>query len=183
MNTGIPKSAPHPAAGVGNDDRETLRQLYEQFFPKVYNYFRFRLQDASLCDDLTAKVFLKVVEHFKGYAAEKGSWSAWIFTIARNSLIDHFRANVRKPLPLETAAPLADGAADQAVYLVEQEERNLLLAAVLRLPEREREIIALKFSVGLSNVEIARQTGLGESHVGVIVYRSLAKLREILEKA
>jgi RNA polymerase sigma factor (sigma-70 family) len=182
MDTGLPdQNVNEEVPGVTDADRERLKEFYEQYFPKVYNYFRFRLQDASLSDDLTAKVFLKAVEHFPKYAPEKSSLSTWVFTIARNTLIDHYRAGSNHPLiPLDAAAQVVDGTADQETYILQQEERDILLAAVLQLKEREREIIALKFAAGFTNVEIARLTCLSESHVGVIVYRALARLREIL---
>jgi RNA polymerase sigma factor (sigma-70 family) len=166
---------------VTDDDRERLRELYEEYFPKVYNYFRYRLRDAALGDELTARVFLKVVEHFSKYAAEKSSFSTWIFTIARNTLIDHYRAGGKQtPFLLENGDLVADAAADQETAILRAEEREILLAAVSRLKERERELIALKFAAGFTNVAIARLTGLSESHVGVIVYRALSRLREIL---
>ncbi|MGD8399581.1 MAG: RNA polymerase sigma factor [Bacillota bacterium] len=182
MKTSLPDQNRNEAGRkVSDEDREHLKTLYEQYFPKVYNYFRYRLRDASLSDDLTARVFLKVVEHFPNYAPEKSSFSTWLFTIARNTLTDYYRTDGKhQPVPLEAADPVADGATDQETFILWQEERDILLAAVFRLKEREREIIALKFAVGLTNVAIARLTDLSESHVGVIVYRALARLREIL---
>lgn len=182
MKTGLPDHDPKQTVpGVSGEAREALQEFYEKYFPKVYKYFRFRVQDPQCSDDLTAKVFLKAVEHFPNYSPERSSLATWVFTIARNTLIDHYRAGgSRTPVSLETAEQLADPKADQENDQLKREEREILLAALLSLAERERDIIALKFAAGMSNVEIARQTGLGESHVGVLIYRSLAKLKKIL---
>ena len=76
---------------VSADNNEAFAELYEQFMPKVYRYVTFRIRDEHLAQDLTAAVFEKAFAKFDGFNPQKASFSTWIFTIARNTVIDHYR--------------------------------------------------------------------------------------------
>ncbi|MDO8490458.1 MAG: sigma-70 family RNA polymerase sigma factor [Dehalococcoidia bacterium] len=170
--------------GIGPDklDRsiaEAFAWLYEEFVPKVFRYVSYRVGDIHLAEDLTSAVFEKALARFKSYDPQKAGFSTWIFSIARNALIDHFRVSSRRPtLNLDSLAEVGDGNPSPEDAFVRAEERRKLRACIARLPLPEQEIISLKFGAEMTNRQIAGLLGLTESNVGVIVYRSVRKLRD-----
>ncbi|HEY4214311.1 MAG TPA: sigma-70 family RNA polymerase sigma factor [Steroidobacteraceae bacterium] len=149
--------------------------LYADQAPRVYNFFRFRLGSQSEVEDLTARTFEKAWRSRATYRSELAAFSTWLFTIARNVAIDHMAAR-RLHLPLDDAAHVAaEGTPEQEVERGSDLARLALLTA--GLPERERELIALKYGAGLDNRLISRLTGLSESNVGTILHRTVRALR------
>jgi RNA polymerase sigma-70 factor (ECF subfamily) len=155
--------------------------IYDHYFPKVYNYVRYRIRDLDTTDEITSLIFERVFTNIHSYRPDKAPFSAWLFAIARHAVEDHYRAQKRRrwfslELFIEHPSPalLPEEAAAQA------DTWQRLVQAVQKLGPREQDLIALKFSAGLENKEIARITGLSESNVGVILYRALRQLRNLI---
>jgi RNA polymerase sigma factor (sigma-70 family) len=108
----------------------------------------------------------------------KAEIGPWLLGIARNVVRDHLRARRRWGwLPLDWLWDRASPEPTPEQRAIQSEQQQRLLGALSGLSDRERDVLGLKFAGGLTNRAIARLTGLGESHVGVIVYRALGKLR------
>jgi RNA polymerase sigma-70 factor (ECF subfamily) len=151
-------------------------QIYAAELPRVYNFFRYRLGPGPDVEDLTSRTFEKAWRARHRYRRDVASFSTWLLTIARNVAADHLRRR-RIHVPLEAAAAVAaEGrtAEDRAVLESDAARLAVLLAA---LPDRERELLALKYGAGMTNRAIARATGLTESNVGTIVHRAVETLR------
>lgn len=160
----------------------TFSELYDRFFSKVYNYVRYHVRLPAETDDITGRIFEAALHKFGTYRAERGPVNAWLFTIARNAVIDWARSrNRRGEISLEDAAEPASSDPRPEAALEKKEEAGLLLEAVGGLDERSRDLIALKFSSGLNNREIAAMTGLGESNVGILIFRAVKKMQAALE--
>jgi RNA polymerase sigma-70 factor (ECF subfamily) len=150
-------------------------ELYRLELPRIYNYFRFRVGDGPLAEDLTSETFLKAWRNRERYRRDLGAFSTWLFTIARRVAQDHYRR--RHPeVPLDEALWTSSGVIveDIADRDADFTRLSVLLA---QLAERDRELVALKYGAGLTNRLIARLTGLTESNVGVILHRTLQGLR------
>jgi len=149
--------------------------LYAEQLPRVYNFFRYRVGPGAVAEDLTSITFEKAWRARHRYRRDLAAFTTWLFTIARNVAVDHFRQR-RQHAPLEAAAGVSSGATpeEQAVLRSDVERLARLLA---QLPDRERELLSLKYGAGLTNRAIARLTGLSESNVGTIVHRTIAGLR------
>ena len=159
---------------LGSSAAANFAELYEQFLPKVYRYISYRISDVPTAEDLTSSVFEKALSKFKTYSQQKAQFSTWIFTIARNTLIDHYRARGSRPtVTLEDPAALS--VEDATVAADESRHLNACLA---KLSPQEQEIISLKFGAEMTNRQIAATLALSESNVGVILYRSMRKLRD-----
>lgn len=161
----------------------TAEELYSTYRPKVYGYIFGKLQDKALAEDLTNDVFVKVTGAFSSYDSKKASYSTWIYTITRNTVISYFRQ--KRPQFLE----LVDDCGICAPKEAEVEERYLtaerlkdLAEALQTLDKREQKIIYLHYYKNLSNQEVAEQLGLGYANVKVIQSRAMKKLREIMER-
>jgi len=161
---------------VGHMDFETV---YQTELPRIYNFFRYRLGDDQLAEDLTAETFEKAWKHRERYREDLASFSTWLFSIARRLAADHFRKQ-RPGLSLEEAERLAH---PQTLEEVAQERAEFaqLSAVLARLAERERELVALKYGAGLTNRAIARISGLSESNVSTILHRLTRQLRAQME--
>jgi len=163
---------------VNPGDPETFGKAYEEYFPRVYNYVRYRVSNAETADDLTSATFHKALDRLSSYDPSRAAFGTWLFAIARNTINDHLRAaRRRKMLSLSWLRDRAGGDPDPEQALIGNEERDRLLAAIAKLPERERDILGLKYAAGKTNRAIAALTGQSESNVGVIIHRAIGKLR------
>ena len=149
--------------------------LYAEQLPRVYNFFRYRVGHGPEAEDLTSVTFEKAWRARHRYRRDLSAFTTWLFTIARNVAVDHFRQR-RAHAPLEAAADLPGGATPEE--LAEKRSDVERLSRMLEaLPDRERVLLSLKYGAGLTNRAIARLTGLSESNVGTIVHRTIAGLR------
>lgn len=169
---------------VGNTMNRTAevdwQAVYTDLLPRVYNFFRYRVNDRSTAEDLTATTLAKAWSGRARYRRDLASFSTWVFGIARNVALGYYR-QYRGQIPLET---LHDQASDSSMEesLEQQSDRERLFALLKRLPTREQELLALKYGAELTNREIARATGLSESNVGTILSRVVQRMRTDWER-
>lgn len=167
---------------LANDDDHAFTELYNYYFPRVYNYVHYRVDDFYAADDLTSQIFEKLFSRLKYYQSERATFSTWLFSIARHTLTDYYRSKKRSHFTsLEITAELSDVEKDPGDIVAFNETQQHLLKALVSLTQRERDIIALKFWSGSSNRDIARLIGISESNTGVILFRAMRRLRIVLE--
>ena len=149
--------------------------VYREEMPRVFNYFRYRGFERATAEDLTSTTFEKAWRARDRYRKDRAAISTWLLAIARNAATDHLR-HARHVVALEESL-LCDEQTPEKAALRQDSNRRLreLLAA---LPERERELLALKYGAGATNRAIATITGLGESNVGTILHRTIGTLRD-----
>lgn len=153
--------------------------LYEQYHPPICAFLHFLVGRPEVAEDLASLVFEKAWMHLDDLRSLETA-GPWLFRIARNCATDYFR-RCKPTLSLEQllpAMPLKADSLEEAA--VAREEERTLLAHLKELPEREREVIGLKFVVGLTNREIARTLQLPEGTVSSLLYRGLRRLRTAL---
>ena len=169
------------ATNPANDtpDIETaFAAAYETEFPRAYGYIRYRVGRADAADDLVSQTFLKALDRLSTFDPSKGRMGPWLLGIARNVVRDYRRAQWRWGwLPLDRLRDRASVGPNPEQGAMDAQRRQQVLRAVSGLRDRERDVLGLKFAGGLTNRAIAQLTGLGESHVGVIVYRAVGRLR------
>jgi RNA polymerase sigma factor (sigma-70 family) len=153
-------------------DRVRFVGLYERYFERVHRYVRMRVGDRAASEDVTSEVFLSALanlDHFRG----SGSFSAWLFRIAQNSVRDHQRT-VRLQEGEDVLAGLVDPAGDP--------ERQVLRRAALRellegLSSEQQDVVGLRYGAGLRCVEIGEVLGKSPGAVRVELHRILHQLR------
>jgi RNA polymerase sigma-70 factor (ECF subfamily) len=163
-------------------DGQAFGALYELYARKVYSYLYYHLNGrAQEAEDLTADIFIKVFEKISSYQFRGVPFSAWLFRIAHNHLIDHVRSRPRQPLvPLEAVAEIKETATLQEIdrrLTIEQ-----LSGALTQLTREQRQVIILRFIEGLSTAETAQATGKTEDAVKKLQARGLATLKRVLER-
>lgn len=165
-------------------DNESYTILFEQYAPRIFTYFQYRCNDAATAQDLTMQVFERLLRSLPRYDEDRAPISAWLFSIARHVATDWLRRQyLRKFLPWDDFRDKPTGDPGPEETAMESEERAHLRQALRRLSNRERDVIGLRFTSGLTNRNIAEITGLRESNVAVILFRALQKLRKSLSDA
>ncbi|OGF26313.1 hypothetical protein A2303_03895 [Candidatus Falkowbacteria bacterium RIFOXYB2_FULL_47_14] len=150
---------------------------YNQYKDKIFNYFWYRLDfNRALSEDMTQDVFFKALDKFDSFDPER-SFQAWIFRIAKNHLINHYRVARR-----ETALTEAES---RTIDAVEKLNIDLELEDVFRainvLPEKFREVLSLRYADSLDNGEIASILEISEGTVRTRICRALEILRKSLK--
>jgi RNA polymerase sigma-70 factor, ECF subfamily len=143
--------------------------------PRLYNYFRYRLGDETVAEELTSVVLEKAWIKRHHYRKDRAAFSAWLFAIAKNEVVAYLRKR-RISVPISMAEKATGETTEQ--ILEHSQDLQTLAWLLADLPERERELIALKYGADLNNREISTLTRLSESNVGTILSRVLQKLRE-----
>jgi RNA polymerase sigma-70 factor (ECF subfamily) len=147
---------------------------YREALPRVYNFFRYRVGDRALAEDLTSVTFEKAWRARHRYRRDRAAVSTWLLAIARNVAVDHRRQS-RPEVPLEDAQPRYDETPERTALRRSLHER--LSSLLSGLSARERELVSLKYGAGATNRAIAQLTGLSESNVGTILHRTIDGLR------
>jgi RNA polymerase sigma-70 factor (ECF subfamily) len=161
-----------------NPKKAEFEKFYNDHIDKVYRFVFFRVNcDRELTQDLVSEIFLKAVEHFIDYD-QRISTSAWIMTITRNHLANHWRD--KKPVGLipESEDGLAEGFwLNSAIKFFKKEQNKQELANLLEgLNIEDREIVTFHYLLGYSYAEIAEMKGMTESAVKVAAHRAIKKL-------
>ncbi|MCL2068347.1 MAG: sigma-70 family RNA polymerase sigma factor [Oscillospiraceae bacterium] len=155
-----------------------FESLYGEYFPKVYNYIYYRLLDRDRADDLASEVFMRAFEKLHTYDEGKAKLSTWVFSIARNALIDELRRKKDAVSLDEDDRPDVPSDFDVQLEYIKSEERRALYALLARINARDRDIIAMKYFAGMTNRGIAAELGMNESTVSSVLFNTIGKLRE-----
>jgi RNA polymerase sigma-70 factor (ECF subfamily) len=163
------------------DDPEAFQALYHRYARRVYGYIASRIAHPQDVEDVVAEVFLHVIKHLDQLRnRQQASFAAWLFVIARHAVADHYRQNGRHEslLSLEDAEPCLSVEKQPDHIFSENEEAARLYRMILTLPERQREIVTLRYYGGLHNQEIAAVLGIGEKTVSAYLSRALNELQK-----
>ncbi len=162
---------------------EDFAYIFETYYKRVYNYIYYRINSHHGAEDLTSKIFEKVMTRIDTYNSEKAPFEVWLFSIVKNVVNDYFRDLKRNRIFSIDSVKEVVSSKKSPEDIIESEETNEeLLRALKVLNVRERNMIALKFGANLKNVEVAEILNLTESNVGVILYRAMKRLKKELEK-
>jgi RNA polymerase sigma-70 factor (ECF subfamily) len=160
-------------------DQLEFEQAYDDNLARVYGFFAYRVGSRDDAEDLTQQTFERALRAWDRFDPHRAAVGTWLLAIARNLLIDHYRARAPESalvalddVPL-SALPVANGAGPLGL---EPE----LADALNSLAQRDREIVALRYGADLTGPEIVELTGLTLANVQQIISRSLRRLREIL---
>jgi len=163
-------------------DTASFGELYEQFFDRIYRYVSFKTGSASEAEDITGEVFVRMLESIHKFRWQGHPFSSWLFRIAHNLVVDHFRKNSKRSIVslentatnVEAAAVDIDSHIDTELYMGE------VCKAMVGLTELQNEVISLRFATGLSVAETAEAIGKKENAVKALQHAGLKKLRRLL---
>ena len=153
-----------------------LNQIYAEYSGKVMGYIRARIRSSADAEDIHSEVFEKILRKIEDFDETKASLNTWIFTITRNTVIDHFRRT--KPSE-ELDENLSDNI-ELDEGLLNSETLSELAAALKRLPEQMRDIIVLRYYDGKPLTEIAELMNLSYGAVKLRHQNAVLMLRQAL---
>lgn len=163
---------------------DALEDLYRSSRDDVFAYLRTLMGERAVAEDLTELTFERAYTHWSKFDPARGEPRQWLFGIARNAALDEMRRR-RRTEPLLADLKMPDEQADHATALADQDERigraQAIQSALTRLPQRDRELIGLKFYAELSNGQIAALLGVSETNAGTLLYRAIQKLRGVFD--
>ncbi|GAB4482341.1 MAG: sigma-70 family RNA polymerase sigma factor [Anaerolineae bacterium] len=160
-------------------ETEAFGALYERYVRRIYNYIYYRTGNHEDAEDLTARVFQRAMKHIPNYVDRGLPFSAWLYRIAHNLVVNWHRDRRRRTLvPLDDL--ILKGLSSEAPeYVTEQrEEVDLLMKAIRNLPDDRQQLLILKFVEHLSNAEIGQIMGRTEGAIKSLYHRTLITLRE-----
>ncbi len=166
-------------------NRRNFDPLYRKYYPVVAGYIRKRVENKELTEDLASKTFEKALKGLDNFQWQGVSFSAWLFRIARNVLNDYFRSRKRRPADVswDVIQPFIEDKGIKPDEQVIMDEDELKLYQIMaKLEKEDQYLLYYKFFEGLTNVKIARITGLSETNVGTRLYRIRGKMKEFLER-
>jgi RNA polymerase sigma-70 factor (ECF subfamily) len=164
-------------------DGESFGQLYDRYVDVVHRYIAYRVGNPSLAEDLTSETFLRALRRITSFTWQGRDFGAWLVTIARNLIADHFKSS-RYKLELSTS-DLVEAGADRVSNGPEDEvltgiTNGVLLGAVKQLGAEQQECIVLRFLQGMSVSETAKILGKNDNAVKALQYRAVKALGRLL---
>lgn len=163
-------------------DTAAFGDLYRLYFPQMLRYVTSRVTGRQEAEDLTNTIFEKALAAMSRYEPSPAQFSTWLYTIARNVVIDHYR---KRRLPVQEDAEYElrrspDPAEDPEAHVLADERRRRLHQAILGLTDEQRQVVGCRFFFNLSVYEVAQAMGKSEGAVKALQFRALVRLRRQL---
>jgi len=163
-------------------DQEAFTQLYEQHFDRIYRYVALRIGDRIEAEDMTQQVFLHALRSISSFKWKGIPFSAWLFRIAHNQVVDYLRKKTRQAtVPLDESQAGSDS--NPELMAEHSQDVEHILLATKRLTKAQREVIALRFAGELSIVQVAKVMGKSQGAVKALQHSAIVALRKALSVA
>jgi RNA polymerase sigma-70 factor (ECF subfamily) len=156
-----------------------LAELYQRFAPAIYAYIYRRVGEVRLAEDLTGDVFVQALSTLRTERFARTSLAAWLYRIAHNRVIDHYRRERQALVPLEEWMPASEDVPEAAARRSTQE---WMRQALRHLSEDQQQVLVLRFGQAMSAAEAAQVLGKTEEAVRALQHRALAALRRLMEE-
>jgi RNA polymerase sigma-70 factor (ECF subfamily) len=161
-------------------DRDALEELYLIHFDRIYSYLHMTVGNRHDAEDLTTQTFLRMLESIGRFRWQSAPFSAWLFRIAHNLSMDHFRAARRTQPEEEVPEPVGSeerSAEDEAFQSI---GRKSMLEMIEGLSDEQRQVLTLKFVFSFTNGDVATILGKSEGAVKSLQHRALVSLQKQL---
>jgi RNA polymerase sigma-70 factor (ECF subfamily) len=161
-------------------DQEAFAQLYEEHFDKIYRYVTLKIGNETEAEDMTQQVFLNALQSISSFKWKGIPFSAWLFRIAHNQVVDYLRSKKRTAVPLDESLT-SSNSNDNPQLVVEQKlDIEQLLLATKQLTEAQREVISLRFASELPIAQVAKVMGKSQGAVKALQHSAIVALRKTL---
>ena len=162
-------------------DPSALSEIYDRYSMRIHNYIYRRVGNVQLAEDLAAEVFVRMLQAAQSDKFARTSLSAWLYRIAHNLIVDHFRSQSQREVQAwdERLGAAVD---DPTVAIEAKLAQQGLRAALSHLTEQQQQVIVLRFGEGLSAPQIAEILDTSEGAVRALQHRALASMRRVMER-
>lgn len=166
-------------ASAQQGDKAAISALYQAYVQGIFRYISYRVESDTVAEDLTAEVFLRMVQGLPQYQYMQAPFGAWLFRIAASQISDHYRRKRRTMAePISDDQPSDD--TDPFDRLEDEQERNELRVALKTLPEDYQTLLILRFMQQLPHSEVAIMMRRSESAIRVMQHRALKALAKAI---
>ena len=164
-------------------ESSAFEALYDHFYDQIFRYIAFKTSDSLIAEDLTEDVFLRMLESIRKFKPQCHPFSSWLFRIAHNRVIDHYRKRGRdKNVPLDTIlTTVGESQSTLDTYVETKLAMREVTQAMENLTDLQREVLNLRFAGGLSIKETAEAVNRNENSVKALQHSAVKKLRVLLE--
>lgn len=156
-------------------DTASFGQIYDAYIGKIYSFLYYRVSHKPTAEDLTSLTFFKALDRISTFDPSKGTFQSWLYQIARNSMIDHFRVH-KQTLELDEARETGSGE-NMALNVENKLRLEQVMEQLGKLPVEHKDLILMRVWDGLSYSEISEITGKTENALKMAVSRILSKIR------
>ncbi len=163
-------------------DRTALEELYLIHFDRIYSYLHVTVGNRHDAEDLTTQTFLRMLESIGKFRWQAAPFSAWLFRIAHNLSMDHFRANKRWQPEEDVPEPDADESTSAEAGALESIGQKSMLELIDDLSGEQQQVLTLKFVFNFSNAEAATILDKTEGAIKSLQHRALVSLQKQLER-
>jgi RNA polymerase sigma-70 factor (ECF subfamily) len=160
---------------------EAFGLLYEHYMPKIYRFVLLKVSHREEAEDLTHQTFLKAWESIEQYDFQGYPFSSWLYRIARNTVIDHYRKSRPQSSLEETNIDLIADNPPLGEGLDKKKNLESILKVIQKLKDTEKEVVIMRFIEDLTIREVAKIIGKSEGATKVIQHRAIKNLRDLLE--
>jgi RNA polymerase sigma-70 factor (ECF subfamily) len=160
-------------------DPDAFARLYDAYVERVYRYIYFRVSDDAATEDLTSQVFLKAWESVSRYRPGSSPFLAWLYSIARNLVIDHYRTK-KETVDLEDIIHITSNGPSPDEEVQKRFELQEMRKALQFLTDEQREVVTLRFIAGLSTEEVAAVMEKREGAIRALQMRALHALYQYM---
>ena len=160
-------------------DQEATAALYQQHVQAIFRYIRFRVPDGAAAEDLTAEVFLRMVEGLPAFKVNGAPFEAWLYRIAAARVADYYRQQIRRPEESLSEMEPARVVSPEGELQTEEEEAAVR-AALCELSDEYQDILLLRFVERKSHAEVAMLLGKSVTAIKSAQHRALTRLAELM---
>jgi RNA polymerase sigma-70 factor, ECF subfamily len=161
-------------------DRDALEELYLLHFDRIYSYLHMSVGNRHDAEDLTTQVFVKMLESIGKFRWRSAPFSAWLFRIAHNLAMDHFRASKRWQPEEEVPEPDPGEESAAEEEALESIGRQSMLELIEKLSREQQQVLTLKFVFNFSNADAATILDKTDGAIKSLQHRALASLQRQL---
>ncbi len=161
-------------------DRSALEELYLIHFDRIYSYLHVSVGNRHDAEDLTTQTFLKMLESIGRFRWQSAPFSAWLFRIAHNLAMDHFRARRRVQPEEEVPEPLGSEEPSAELEAMQSLGRQSMLELIDKLSPEQQQVLTLKFVFNFPNADVAKILDKTEGAIKSLQHRALASLQKQL---
>ncbi|MSP11748.1 MAG: sigma-70 family RNA polymerase sigma factor [Chloroflexi bacterium] len=176
-------------ATPGTEEEELIRrakayetnafsEIYDRYYQSIFTYIYYRVDDTLVAEDLAAEVFVKALEAIHSFIFRGVPFSAWLYRIAGNLVIDHYRRRPNAVIGLDESFPARGDGLHEDVE--KRLTREALRSALKILTGEQQQVVVLKFVDGLSNAEVAEIMGKSEGAIKALQHRAIVALGRIM---
>ena len=160
-------------------DSEAFAQLYDAYLERVYRYVYIHVSDEQTAEDITSQVFLKAWEHLDSYRSGGSPFLAWLYTIARNQVIDHYRTR-KSSISVDEVLSLPSKEESVDDQVASRFDLQAMRDALQFLTDEQQQVLILRFVAGLETHEIAYEMNKAEGAIRALQMRALQTLSKYM---